>query len=433
MRVSHSLLELTSNLQAGILTPHDAVQDSLKSIAETEESVRAWVLVDEEGALEQASALKASGGPKKGALWGVPVAVKDLIDVQGLPTACGSSLKGQVPAEVDAECVRLLRDAGAVVLGKTVTTEFGYFSPGPTRNPVNPEHTPGGSSSGSAAAVAAGTVPLALGTQTAGSLTRPASYCGVAGFVAAQGQFTMAGIAGLSKSLDSLGLLARSVKDLRYAWDALSGHDATETQDIPGSVDLLLWNGSGLDELTLGMTGALDHASSVLNSGHDIHLTEWTDHELIRGLATDHATVMAAEAAVERSAELTQPEAVSQAFIDLLTAGCGITDEEYHAALQRIAASRRIFLALLERFDAVLGPAALGAAPLGRKSCSQPTLAGDGPPRVDHPRITEQKRDAPWSAAHRSPRPGTKTLPNRRKHRKIPPRFGQPPNPASHH
>jgi Asp-tRNA(Asn)/Glu-tRNA(Gln) amidotransferase A subunit family amidase len=370
----NSLLELTSKLQDGTITPHDAVEDSLKSIADTEESIRAWVIVDEEAALGQASALKAAGGPK-GPLWGVPVAVKDLIDVRGLPTGCGSSLKGQVPAEVDADCVRLLRDAGAVVLGKTVTTEFGYFSPGPTRNPVNPEHTPGGSSSGSAAAVAAGTVPLALGTQTAGSLTRPASYCGVAGFVAAQGQFSMAGITGLSKSLDSLGLLARSVKDVRYAWDALSSHDAIEAEDNPGSVDLLLWNGSALDELTPDMTEALDHTPSVLGDGHEIHLTEWTDHELIRGLAKDHATVMAAEAAVERSAELTQPGAASQPFIDLLTAGRGITEEEYHAALERIAASRRIFLALLERFDAVLGPAALGAAPFGIEATGSPVLS----------------------------------------------------------
>jgi Asp-tRNA(Asn)/Glu-tRNA(Gln) amidotransferase A subunit family amidase len=370
----HSLLELASKLHDGTITPHDAVQDSFKSIADTEESIRAWVIVDEEGAVGQASALEAARGPK-GPLWGIPVAVKDLIDVRGLPTGCGSSLKGHVPAQVDADCVRLLRGAGAVVLGKTVTTEFGYFSPGPTRNPVNPKHTPGGSSSGSAAAVAAGTVPLALGTQTAGSLTRPASYCGVAGFVAAQGQFTMTGITGLSKSLDSLGLLARSVKELRYAWDALCGHEATGTQDNPGSVDLLLWNGSGLDELTPDMTDALDHTSTVLSNGHDIHLTEWTDHELIRGLAEDHATVMAAEAAVERSAELTRPEALSQPFIDLLTTGRGIKEEEYRAALERIAASRRIFLALLERFDAVLGPAALGAAPLGIEATGNPILS----------------------------------------------------------
>ena len=374
MRVPHSLLELTSKLQDGAITPHHAVHDSLKSIADTEESIRAWVKVDRDGALGQASALKAAGLPKA-PLWGVPVAVKDLIDVQGLPTGCGSSLKGTIPAQADADCVRLLRQAGAVILGKTVTTEFGYFSPGPTRNPANPDHTPGGSSSGSAAAVAAGMVPLALGTQTAGSLIRPASYCGVAGFVAAQGQFAMTGITGLSRSLDSLGFLARTVKDLRYAWDALSGHDAITAQDNPGPVDLLLWNGSGLDDLTPDMTEALDQTSTALSNGRDIRLTEWTDHELIRALAKDHATVMAAEAAVERSAELAHPGALSQAFFDLLTTGRGITGEEYHAALARIAASRRKFLAVLERFDAVLGPAALGAAPRGIEATGSPVLS----------------------------------------------------------
>ena len=374
MSAPHSLLELTSKLQNGTTSPHDAVAGSLKSIADTEESIRAWVRVDGEGAVGQASALTAAGLPK-GPLWGVPVAVKDLIDVQGLPTGCGSSLKGRIPAQADAECVRLLRQAGAVILGKTVTTEFGYFSPGPTRNPANPDHTPGGSSSGSAAAVAAGTVSLALGTQTAGSLIRPASYCGVAGFVAAQGQFAMTGITGLSRSLDSLGLLARSVKDLRYAWNALGGHGAIEAQDNPGSLDLLLWNGSGLDDLTPDMTEVLDHASSVLSNGHNIHLSEWTDHELIRALAKDHATVMAAEAAVERSAELAQPEALSQPFINLLTTGRGIREEEYQGALMRIKAARRKFLALLERFDAVLGPAALGAAPRGIDATGSPVLS----------------------------------------------------------
>jgi Asp-tRNA(Asn)/Glu-tRNA(Gln) amidotransferase A subunit family amidase len=185
----------------------------------------------------------------------------------------------------------------------------------------------------------------------------------------------MTGITGLSRSLDSLGLLARSVKDLRYAWDALSGHDAIKAQDNQGSVDLLFWNGSGLDVLTPDMTEALDHSSSVLSNGHDIHLTEWTDHELIRALAKDHATVMAAEAAVERSAELTQPEALSQPFIDLLTTGRGIKEEEYQAALARIKASRRKFLAVLERFDAVLGPAALGAAPRGIDTTGSPVLS----------------------------------------------------------
>lgn len=374
MNAPNHLLDLTARLQDGIVTPHDAVADSLQSIADTEESIRAWVRVDEEGAVAQASTLETTGG-HKGPLWGVPVAVKDLIDVQGLPTGCGSRLRGGAPAQMDADCVRLLREAGAVVLGKTVTTEFGYFSPGPTRNPVNTEHTPGGSSSGSAAAVAAGMVPLALGTQTAGSLTRPASYCGVAGFVSAQGQFSMTGITGLSPSLDSLGLLGRTVKDVRYAWDALSGHKPSELLNNRNSMDLLFWNGSGLDELAPPMTEALQHASRLLGKSHQIHLTEWSDHELIRDLASHHATVMAAEAAVERSDELTKTEALSKPFIDLLASGASIKESAYRAALASIDVGRRKFLALMERFDAVLGPAALGPAPHGIDATGSPILS----------------------------------------------------------
>lgn len=374
MSTPHTLLELTSKLQDGTITPGDALEGSLNSIAEAEASVRAWVRVDQEGAFAQALCLERVDGSKP-PLWGVPVAVKDLIDVRGLPTGCGSSLKGQSPALEDADCVRLLRDAGAVVLGKTVTTEFGYFSPGPTRNPVNLEHTPGGSSSGSAAAVAAGMVSLAIGTQTAGSLTRPASYCGVAGYVATQGEFSMTGITGLSGSLDSLGLLARRVSDLRYVWAALSQHGAVETYEDSDQVDVLLWNGSGLDELTPDMEEALEHMSSILSGSRDIHPVPWRDHELIQGLARDHATVMAAEAAVERSDEMLQSEALSLPLRELLKQGHGISQDEYRAAVERIAAARRKFLTLLESFDAVLGPAALGAAPIGIDATGSPILS----------------------------------------------------------
>ena len=138
-------------------------------------------------------------------LRGVSVGVKDLIDVAGIPTRAGSSTTSADPVLADAPCVARLRELGAVVQGKTVTTDCGYFAPGPTRNPFAVDHTPGGSSSGSAAAVGAGTVPLALGTQTAGSLTRPASFCGAAGMVFAHGTTDLAGVCGLSESLDSLG------------------------------------------------------------------------------------------------------------------------------------------------------------------------------------------------------------------------------------
>ena len=190
--------------------PRPGRSRTLERIEALEPDVRAWVHVDPD-------AHATASGP----LAGIPLGVKDLIDVAGMPTRCGSTLRDSRPVERDADCVALARRLGAVPIGKTVTTEFGYFAPGPTRNPHALDHTPGGSSSGSAAAVAAGMVPLAFGTQTAGSLTRPASFCGVAGLVTTRGRFSTTGITGLSPSLDSLGLLARTVDDLHYAWAAM--------------------------------------------------------------------------------------------------------------------------------------------------------------------------------------------------------------------
>ena len=179
---------------------------------EREPELRAWAHLDAEAALAQAR--ERDGGPPRGPLHGLPVGVKDIIDTADIPTTYGSPIyAGHRPAR-DADCVTWLREAGAVVLGKTVTTEFATYQPPPTVNPLDPARTPGGSSSGSAAAVAAGMVPLAFGTQTAGSVVRPASFCGIAGFKPAHGWRSTAGIKRLSERLDTLGLLARSVADV---------------------------------------------------------------------------------------------------------------------------------------------------------------------------------------------------------------------------
>lgn len=353
--------------------PVDAVADTLDRIAATESDIRAWVTVDTDGAARQARELQRTVA-KKGPLWGVPVAIKDLIDVDGLPTGCGSPLRGAEVAAADAGCVELLRAAGAVVIGKTVTTEFGYFAPGPTRNPVNTAHTPGGSSSGSAAAVAAGHVPLALGTQTAGSLTRPASYCGVAGFVSAKGQLPTRGITGLSPTLDSVGLLTRTVNDLKHAWEALSGLEPSDAAAPLGQVELLRWDGSQLGEISSHMAGALSTAASLLDRS-DFHVSEWSHDTLVQRLTEQHSVVMAKEAAAERSGELEQLDRISPPLADLLTSGLSVTEAEYQEALEGIAAARCTVLGLFERFDAIVGPAALGAAPAGIHATGSPVLS----------------------------------------------------------
>ena len=206
----------------GEASSEEVVRACLERIAERDATVRAWAHLDPEAALAQARAADASD--RRSPLHGVPVGVKDIIDTRELPTEFGSPIHaGRRPA-ADAACVARLRDAGAVILGKTMTTEFAYFHPAETRNPLDPGRTPGGSSSGSAAAVADGMVPLALGSQTAGSTIRPASFCGVFGLKPTHGLIDLTGVKRLSARLDTLGLFARSIDDIELLLDALTGH-----------------------------------------------------------------------------------------------------------------------------------------------------------------------------------------------------------------
>ncbi|WAH97320.1 amidase [Arthrobacter sp. MMS18-M83] len=369
-----SLRELSDALASGAVTPSAAVEQAWQRTQAAEPEILAWVETDPAGARNAARDLERTPGAR-GPLWGIPVGIKDLIDVQGLATRCGSALRAGEPAVTDADCVKLLRQAGAVVMGKTVTTEFGYFAPGPTRNPANPAHTPGGSSSGSAAAVASGMVPLAIGTQTAGSLTRPASFCGVAGFVAAKGQFSMSGVTGLSPSLDSLGFLARTVADLHLVWSALTPMAPPSANTIAGdSPRLLLWNGSALGEISTDMAAAVELAAVAMNREGG-QCRQWTDHDLVRQLASDHATVMAFEAARERAWELQQSNLLSVPLAELLASGADTSEADYSAALFRIAGARSTVESALDQFDAILGPAALGAAPVGIEATGTPVLS----------------------------------------------------------
>src|SRR5258707_14482494 len=193
----------------------------LHRIADRESRVQAWQFINEKIVLDQARQLdRAPIAP----LYGVPIGIKDIIDTSDMPTEYGSSIySGHRPA-VDAACVAALRRSGAVILGKTVTTEFAYFTPGKTRNPHRLDHTPGGSSSGSAAAVADQMVPIALGTQTAGSVIRPASFCGVIGFKPTFGQLPTIGIKQLAAPLDTLGVFTRDLTDLPLVWKGFCGN-----------------------------------------------------------------------------------------------------------------------------------------------------------------------------------------------------------------
>src|SRR6266478_6832973 len=218
-------------IAAGRLAAEALVTACLDRIAARESVVGAWHHLDPDAAL--AAARQRDAEPPRGPLHGIPIAVKDLIDTAETPTGYGSPIyEGHRPA-ADAACVALARAAGAVALGKTVTTEFACFTAGKTANPHNPAHTPGGSSSGSAAAVADGMAPLALGTQTAGSVIRPAAYCGVVGYKPSFGLINRAGVKPLADSLDTVGVFARTVEDAAFFAGVLSERPALRNLRIP--------------------------------------------------------------------------------------------------------------------------------------------------------------------------------------------------------
>ncbi|WP_406639046.1 amidase [Amycolatopsis sp. WGS_07] len=353
MTAPWSLRALVADLAAGRTTPEAALAEARSRIAAA--SYDAWV----SSAYEPVST---------GPLGGVPLGVKDIIDLAGLPTRCGSVLREDAPpATVDASIVREWRRAGAVPIGKTVTTEFAFFAPGPTNNPAAPGHTPGGSSSGSAAAVAAGHVPLALGSQTAGSVTRPAAFCGVASLVMSRGRFPVDGVTGLSPSLDSHGMFTATVSDLALAWSALSG----KPEAAVSTPRLLVWSP---EDATPAMQTALRTAVSGLRAAGAV-VDEFPDPALVSALTAAHPVVMAYEAARERSVELASADRLSAPLAQLLRTGAEMPRSEYEAALAVVASGASRLAEITTGYDAVLAPAALGSAPAGLGATGDPVLS----------------------------------------------------------
>ena len=239
--IKNDLEQLTASearveLASGRLTSQSLVAACLARIADRDQAVAAWAHIDADRALAAARASDAlrSSGKSMPALSGIPVGIKDIIDTSDYPTELGSVVFAGRRPSADAFIVSELRAAGAIILGKTVTTELAFFGPGKTRNPRHPEHTPGGSSSGSAAAVADSQVPLAVGTQTAGSIIRPASYCGVIGFKPTFGFASRSGVLSQSAPLDTIGGYARCVEDIALLFDAIGGFDISDRDMLAG-------------------------------------------------------------------------------------------------------------------------------------------------------------------------------------------------------
>ncbi|BDG72508.1 amidase [Roseomonas fluvialis] len=347
-------------IRAGRLSAADLMEACLDRIAAREGTIRAFAWLD------PAQARRAAAAAGQGPLAGIPIGVKDVIDTADLPSQYGSPAWAGHRPRGDAACVAAARGAGAVVIGKTVTTEFATRHPGPTANPANPRHTPGGSSSGSAAGVAAGFFPLAFGTQTAGSIIRPAAYCGAVGFKPSYGTLHRAGMKVMSESLDTIGVMARSVADCALAMAAMTGSDfgAPEAK-APRAPRLALVMGPSADQAAPETLALMDRvAEACRRAGATV--TPLTLPEVFAAAYAAHPTVMNAESAEALGWELAQARAlitpVLQERMDWGRAQGAAALAEGRAAF---AAARAAFPDAIQGFDAVLTPAAPGEAPEG--------------------------------------------------------------------
>jgi Asp-tRNA(Asn)/Glu-tRNA(Gln) amidotransferase A subunit family amidase len=401
-----------AELARGTFTAQDYLAALLERIGEVEPEVQAFAHFDADYAMEQARRLdewRLSGAPL-GRLHGVPVAVKDIIDTTDYPTECGSPyFAGRRPSK-DAYAVRRLREAGAVIIGKTVTTEFAYFNPGKTRNPHNPEHTPGGSSSGSAAAVAAGMVPLAIGTQTNGSVIRPASFCGVYGVKPSKGLVSRSGALPLSSTLDVVGPFARSLQDVALMLDVLAGYDPDDADTKPFAAA----NFSAVAEESFPIaprfafmpTPAWDKAEPETQRAFE-QLAEKLGDACIRvELPAEfadawkvHRTIMYAEMAynlgeiADRGGDM-----ISKVLRDLIDEGRKIGAVQYQDALAEACAIRESLAGYFLHCNAILTPAARGAAPKTLTATGDPVFCSlwtlSGLPSISLP-LLEDKEGMP--------------------------------------
>lgn len=375
--IADQLVRLEDWLQADRTARDRALEVALTQIRAGDAELKAWVQV-----LPQPS---AADGP----LAGIPFGAKDVIETQNLATEYGSPLYQGRRGAFDAAIVRLLQDQGAVLLGKTQTAAFAHRTPPPTRNPHNRQHTPGGSSSGSAAAVAAGMVPLALGTQTLGSVVRPASFCGVTGFKPTHGLFSMEGVLSMSPSLDTLGFFTHGPSGMLRLWEALGREGAGDSNFAFGVVD-------PLPEVEPPMARTFGDTVASLRS-RGVAVAALPIAPLLENLARETRIVMHYEGARFHEQRYRRYGDRLLDLADLVREGLEITDSRYREALTAIWEGKQQMAGYYRDTPVIFAPSASGPAPLG--------LGSTGDPRVN----------APWTAlgvpAISIPMPVTEGLP----------------------
>jgi Asp-tRNA(Asn)/Glu-tRNA(Gln) amidotransferase A subunit family amidase len=366
-----SATEARKQLAAGTITSEQLTRDCLSHIAAREAAVGAWAHLDADAAIQHARQLDKS--TSHGLLHGIPIAVKDLIDTCDMPTAYGSAIYAKHRPAWDAPCVALARAAGAVVLGKTVTTELAYFTPGKTANPRNLAHTPGGSSSGSAAAVADCMVPLAFGSQTAGSVIRPAAFCGVVGYKPSFGLISRVGAKPLSETLDTIGTLARNVPDAALLAAVASGRsDLLIDQPLTSAPRVGICRTFEWSHAQPATQAAMDLAISKLGTA-GVMLADIELPPNFAGLVQAQLDIMTYEMARSLAYEWhAQRARLSARLQALIAAGLALPRKRYDAAITLAHNCRRERSALFANVDVLLAPSTAGEAPRGLDATGDP-------------------------------------------------------------
>jgi Asp-tRNA(Asn)/Glu-tRNA(Gln) amidotransferase A subunit family amidase len=373
---------LREGIAGGHRSAAEAVAFCLDTIRERDDQVQAWAFLDHDHARSQAAALDAlrQSGRPIGTLHGVPVGIKDIIDTADQPTQNGTVVDTGRQPRRDATVVARLRAAGAVILGKTVTAECAYLAPGKTRNPHDPNRTPGGSSSGSAAAVASGMVPCAIGTQTGGSVIRPASYCGVIGFKPSFGLVPRTGVLRCAHHLDTLGTFTRNVEDAALLVDVMAGYDGVDVDTAPVAPPRLLETALQDPPVRPQFAFVRTPAWSELDDDSIEGFAELVDAlgdgcdevdlpPVFAEAAVAHRRIMLAEMShnlrhyYDRAADQLAP--ATRAAVE---EGRAISADEYLSALEWRDTLYAGLEEIFDRYDAIITPAATGAAPPGLES-----------------------------------------------------------------
>lgn len=365
--------EAARKLATGEITAQALLADCIERIREREPIVHAWTHLDFDGATKRARQLDAMSAT--GPLHGLPIAVKDLFDTFDMPTRSGSPIYERRRPASDAASVAMARAAGAIVVGKTVTTEFATFHPGPTCNPRDPRHTPGGSSSGSAAAVADFMVPLAFGTQTAGSIVRPAAYCGTVGYKPTYGTICRVGVKMISDTLDTVGGFGRTVPDAALFVAALSGRDEwmirEPVRQAPGIGMCRTYEWDRAQPETVALFEDVER--QLRESGAAVRNVVLPAE--FAGLAAAQTAIMVREVAQSLAHERNaHSDLLSAEMIAMIDAGLAVSNAQYDAAQSLAQQCRAMLPQVLEGLDVLVAPSTQGEAPAGIAATGDPVF-----------------------------------------------------------